>query len=77
MADAMTLERLGIPVAMVGIEKLVMTTGKAMAKAHGLSDYPVAVVSHAMGPVEDLRNGQGVRHMADSLAEQVAAILIG
>ncbi|MFC1919187.1 hypothetical protein ACFLWX_00140 [Chloroflexota bacterium] len=77
MADAMALERRGIPVAMIGIEKLVITTGKAMARAHGMIDYPVAVVSHAMGPIEDLKNGKGVKSIAEPVVEQVADILIG
>lgn len=77
MADAMTLERRSIPVAMIGVEKLVVTTGKAMARAHGMADYPVVVISHEMGPIEDLKDGKEVKRIAEPVAEQVADILIG
>ncbi|MBI2958248.1 MAG: hypothetical protein HYY32_05330 [Chloroflexi bacterium] len=39
-ADGLALEKMGVPAAVVGNSKLVDTTGKATARAHGLPEYP-------------------------------------
>jgi hypothetical protein len=77
VADAITLERRGMPAAAVGIEKLVNTTGRAMAKAQGAPDYPIAVVPHDLGAVEDLRGDEDVNQLAKTVVDQVEAILLG
>lgn len=77
MADAITLERRGVPAAAVGIEKLVNTTGRAMAMAQGAPDYPIAVVPHELGAVEDLRDDAEVDQLARKVVDQVEAILLG
>ena len=38
--------------ARIGVEKLVMTTGRGMARAHGAPDYPTVGVRHEIGPEE-------------------------
>lgn len=76
MADAITLERRGLPAAAVGIEKLVNTTGRAMARAQGAPEYPIAVVRHELGAVEDLRDDAEVTALARTLVDQVEAILL-
>ncbi len=71
------MEKAGVPAASIGIEKLVNTTGRGMARAQGIPDYPIAVISHAMGPLADLTCDEEVRELAASAAAQVEAILIG
>ncbi len=71
------MENAGIPAAIIGVEKLVMTTGRGMARAQGIPDYPIAVLSHAMGAMADLKSDEDVQNMAAAAAPQVEAILIG
>ena len=70
------MEKRGIPAVTVGIEKLVMTTGKGMARALGVPDYPVAVISHDLGVLADLKSDEEVTALAADAAIQVEAILI-
>jgi len=77
VVDAITLERRGMPAAVIGIEKLVKTTGRGMARAQNVPDYPIAVVSHELGIIEDLKGDQEVNAIAQSLVAQVEAILLG
>ena len=77
MVDAITLERRGIPVAMIGTESLVNTTGRGMARAQGIPDYPIAIVPHTLGILEDLTNEEEVASIAKSVVDQVEAILTG
>ncbi len=77
MLDALTMERAGIPAAAIGVEKLVMTTGRGMARAQGIPDYPIAVVSHDMGAMADMHDDGEVQKMAAAAAPQVEAILLG
>lgn len=76
MADAILLERRGLPAAAVGIAKLVTTTGRAMARAQGAPDYPIAVVPHDLGVVEDLQGEAEVDALARAVVDQVEAILL-
>ena len=77
MADAITLERRGLPAAALGVEKLVNTTGRAMARAQGAPDYPIAAIPHDLGVVEDLRDDEEVSVLAKTVLDQVEAILLG
>lgn len=77
MADAITLERRGLPAAALGVEKLVNTTGRAMARAQGAPDYPIAVIPHDLGVVEDLRDDEEVSLLAKTVLDQVETILLG
>jgi predicted dienelactone hydrolase len=55
----------------------VKTTGKGMARAQGIPDYPIAVISHPMGSLADLKSDDEVKALAAAAATQVEAILIG
>ena len=77
MLDALLMEKAGIPAACIGIEKLVKTTGRGMARAQGIPDYPIAVITHPMGSLADLRSDEEARELAVAAAPQVEAILIG
>lgn len=63
--------------AMIGIESLVNTTGRGMARAQGVPDYPMAIVPHNLGILEDLTNEEDVASIAQSVVDQVEAILTG
>ena len=39
------MERRGIPAATVAVRQLATTVGVAMAAAHGVPDYPIAMVT--------------------------------
>ena len=71
------MEKAGIPAASIGVEKLVETTGRGMARAQGIPDYPIAVISHSMGPLADLKDDHDVQALALAAAPQVEAILTG
>ena len=71
------MEKAGIPAVSIGVEKLVKTTGRGMARAQGIPDYPIAVISHPMGPLADLKDDHDVQVLAMAAAPQVEAILIG
>ncbi len=71
------MEKAGIPAASIGVEKLVKTTGRGMARAQGIPDYPIAVISHSMGPLSDLKDDHDIQVLALAAAPQVEAILIG
>jgi|DewCreStandDraft_4_1066084.scaffolds.fasta_scaffold329365_2 hypothetical protein len=77
VVDAITLERRGMPAVVIGIEKLVKTTGRGMARAQNAPDYPIAVVGHELGIIEDLKGDEEVEAIARSLVDQVEAILLG
>lgn len=66
-----------MPVAMIGVESLVKTTGRGMARAQGVPDYPMAIVPHNLGTLEDLRGEEDVDTIAQSVVDQVEAILTG
>ena len=66
-----------MPAAAVGVEKLVNTTGRAMARAQGAPDYPIAIIPHELGVVEDLRDDDEVNLLAKTVLDQVEAILLG
>lgn len=59
----------------IGVEKLVMTTGKGMARALGVPDYSIAVLSHDMGVLGDLKSDEEVKALAIDAAIQVEAYL--
>jgi hypothetical protein len=73
--DAITVERRGIPAAMVGAEKLVNMTGKGMAKLQGLPDFPLAIIP-GEGLLEGIRTDEERRQVAIGIAAQVENILL-
>lgn len=52
-----------------------MTTGKGMARALGVPDYSIAVLSHDMGVLGDLKSDEEVKALAIDAAVQVEAYL--
>ncbi len=62
---------------MVGVEKFVMTTGRAMARAHGYPNLRVAAVSHEIGVLAGYHDPEGLNRLAQQAAPQLADILLG
>jgi hypothetical protein len=64
------MERRGIPAAVVGVEKLLMTTGRGMARAQGYPDLPVATFKHEAG-IMTAATGEDAMHaaMVDAAAQ--------
>ncbi len=75
MLDAVNLERQGIPTAVVGLDKLVNTTGKAMAKAQGYPTLRFAVIPYAVTDWGGAATDDALIAKANAAAPQVEHIL--
>jgi len=80
VVDAITLERRGIPAAVIGVDKLVNTTGQAMATVQGAKDYPFAVISSelsssGLSSSDSVSSDEEIEVMAKSIIPQVESIL--
>jgi len=55
--DGIVMEKLGVPTAVICTEPFI-SSGKAMAVAHGFPDYPFVVIPHPINatPYEVLEN---------------------
>jgi hypothetical protein len=73
--DAITLERRGIPAAVVAVEKLAETTGRGMCRAQGIPDYPLATFSYHTGSLASLNDEKAVGKYVDAIVEQMEEIL--
>ena len=71
MHDGITLERKGVPTAVICTEPFV-TSADAMAKLGGIPDYPYAVLPHPLGSLDDA----GIRARAIQAAPDVLRILL-
>ncbi len=76
MLDAITLERRGIPSAVVATAKLAKTTGRAMARAQKAPDFPIATVDFHTGLMTNLDSMDDVHRMAQEAFPQVEKILV-
>lgn len=77
MVDAVALERMGVPAAMVGCDTLVNTTGKATARLQGAPNLPFVVLPVGPGaPIQDL-SPEELRARVLDAADRVVAILTG
>jgi hypothetical protein len=74
--DALTLERRGIPAAVVGVEKLVETTGRGMCRAQGVPDFPIAKFSYHTGSLASLNEEDAFGKHVAAIVEQVEDILL-
>jgi hypothetical protein len=74
--DAITLERRGIPSAVVATEKLARTTGRAMARAQRAPDFPIATVEFHTGLMTNLDSMDDAVRMAREAFPQVEEILV-
>ena len=71
MHDGITLEKMGVPTAVICTEPFV-SSGKAMSKIGGIPDYPFVVVPHPLGSLPD----DVLRERAMRAAPEVLQILL-
>ena len=71
MHDGITLEKRGIPTAVICTEPFV-TSADAMAALGGVPDYPYVVVPHPLGS----RTMEQLREIAAKCAPDVLSILL-
>ena len=71
MHDGITLEKRGIPTAVICTEPFI-SSGKAMANIGGIPDYPFVVLPHPLGSLDEER----LRERAIRAAPDVLSILL-
>lgn len=76
MLDAVLIERRGTPAAVIGAEKLLSTTGKAMARAQGLPDLPFAYIDHPSGIMTASGEEANITEVLPQAAADVDGILV-
>jgi hypothetical protein len=69
--DAISFEKRGIPAAVVITEPFV-PTAEAMARLAGMPGYPVAVVSHPIGSLNQVE----IAARADAIVARIEALLL-
>jgi hypothetical protein len=74
--DAITLERQGIPSAVIATAKLAQTTGRAMARAQNAPDFPIATIEFHTGLMTNLASMEDARRLAQEALPQVERILL-
>ncbi len=77
VADAITLERRGIPAAILAVDLLANTIGRAMARAQGAPDFPIAMVRAEDAPTEQPDSVNQLDALAATLVTQVESIALG
>jgi hypothetical protein len=75
--DTISLERKGIPAAVLGLDKLVNTTGKAMARTQGYPSLACAVFPYSVNEWAGAATLEEVRNRVELLVPQVERILLG
>jgi hypothetical protein len=75
--DTIALEKRGKPAAVVGQDKLVNTTGKAMARVQGYPALYFAVFPYAASEWGSAASDEELKRRAESVAPQVEKILTG
>jgi hypothetical protein len=72
LLDSIALEQRGIPTACI-CTHLFEPTIKAIAKLHGIPDYPYALVEHPIGRAREAELQAKARQVADRVYELLAA----
>jgi hypothetical protein len=76
-ADGVALERMGVPAAVVGVDLLVKTTGKATARLLGVPNWPFVVLPAGPGqPFADL-TPQELRSRVLDAVGSIVTVLTG
>ena len=71
MHDGITLEKRGVPAAVICTEPFI-SSGKAMSRIGGIPDYPFVVLPHPLGSLDEER----LRQRAIQAAPDVLRILL-
>jgi hypothetical protein len=74
--DAIVLERRGVPSVPVGTDKLVESTGRAMARMHGVPDFPIATIPWSRGGMDNISSADDARSLAELAVRQVEDIVV-
>ena len=77
MLDTINVEKKGKPAAIVGLDKLVNTTGKAMARAQGYPALEFAVIPYSAAEWGSAASKQQLKEQAESIVSQIRRILTG
>lgn len=77
MLDTINLERKGIPAAVVGLDKLLNTTGRGMAMAQGYKSLQFAVFPYSPDEWSGAASEDELKARAAAVAPQVERILKG
>jgi hypothetical protein len=75
--DTINVERRGKPAAIVGLDKLVNTTGKAMARAQGYPHLEFAVFPYSAAEWGSAASEAELKMRAESVVPQIRKILTG
>jgi len=75
--DTINIERKGKPAAVIGLDKLVNTTGKAMARAQGYPGLEFAVFPYAAAEWGSAASEEELKLRAESVVTQIRRILTG
>ncbi len=77
MLDTISIERKGKPAAVVGLDRLINTTGRAMARAQGFAALEFAVCPYSAAEWGAAASKAELRVRAESVVAQVRRILTG
>ena len=66
---------MGLPSVPVATAKLAGTTGRAMARAQGIPDFPIATVDYRYGAISGIASKEEAKRMAQEAFPQVKEIL--
>lgn len=77
MLDTINMEIKGVPAAVIGLDKLVNTTGKAMARAQGYPGLNFAVFPYVASEWGSAASEEELQMRAESVVTQVVGILTG
>ena len=77
MLDTINLERRGIPATVLGMDRLLNTTGKGMARAQGYPSLNFAVYPFSHEALSSGGTDEELKARASVLAPQVERILTG
>lgn len=75
MLDGINMERKGIPAAVVGLDKLLNTTGQGMARAQGYPNMRFVYLPYAVGEWGGAATQEELAKRAVIAAPQVESIL--
>jgi hypothetical protein len=75
--DTINLERKGKPAAVIALDKLVNTTGKAMARVQGFPSLEFAVFPYSAAEWGSAASEEELKLRAESVVTQVRRILTG
>ena len=74
--DAITMERLGVPAVPVGTLRLAETTGRGMARFHGLPDFPLAIIRSRPVRLEGVTSPEERETIVNEFCPQVVKALL-